>query len=448
MLSANRLDSEAMRLVSELDALKLTRLHIALLAACCIAFSFDLAEIAFGNILSAVFSAQPYVVSDWQLSLLLSAVYVGAVFGAPAFGWLADRHGRRLAMCLAMALLAVVSFGAGFSRGIDNLIGWRIAAGLSLGAYPPLMFAYLTDVLPARKRGPLLVTATAIGYLGPTTFIFFVRALAPESPLGLEPWRWGFLLAGVGAAGCALVFWKLPESPRWLIARGRLDEAAAILGRLKRSAVVETPFRESPREERDQTISLPEGGLRGLTAFLLTIYLLTPWATVGFTLLSGAVFVEKGMDVRDSLLYVGISTFGPIIGTLFGGAFVDRFERRNFLIGTAVAMVAAGLMFGASDVPALLIAAALFFNVVTSLFIPVLVLYSSEAIPTPQRAKVTAWAWMSNRVGSTLVPLVLLPVLHIAGPLAMFGIVAMTLAIFIVVMVVFGPIGGAGRVVK
>src|SRR5262245_46576042 len=82
---------EATALTKELNELPVTRLHLFILVACAVGFSFDLAEIAFGSILSAIFSAPPHQVDGTQLSWLLASVYVGAIAGAPLLGWLADK---------------------------------------------------------------------------------------------------------------------------------------------------------------------------------------------------------------------------------------------------------------------------------------------------------------------------------------------------------------------
>jgi len=445
MASMDSVGSPEARLRAELDGLPLTRLHVLLLLGCCIALAFDLAEISFGNILSAIFSAPPHSASSWELGLLISSVYIGAAVGAPLMGWIGDAYGRRTALIIAMLWLSIVSFCAAVSFNNAMLVASRLAAGLSLGAYPPLMFALLTDILPPRRRGALIVTATAIGYVGPTAFIFFVRFLSSSPPFGIDAWRWGFLLAGLGAALSAAAFWCLPESPRWLIAKGHLARAAGVIGAFKKSErLLPSDVGMLPAGEKANARPA-ERSLLGEAAFLLTIYFLSPWPTVGFTLLSGAVLIAKGMNVQDSLLYVGISTFGPILGTLGGGLFVDRFERKTFLVVTALGMGLVGLIFGASEVPIMLVGTALIFNVLFALFLPMLVLYAAEITSTVNRAKLTSWAWTANRVGSALVPLVLLPILHSWGPIAMFALISASTVLFVVIVSCFGPRGAAGR---
>ena len=439
---------ESATMQRELGHLPLTRLHLFILVACAIGFSFDLAEIAFGGILSAIFSAPPNQIDQGQLAWLLSAVYVGAIGGAPILGWLADRYGRQSVLFWSLVILTVTSLGAALSPSIPALIAFRGLSGFALGAYPPLMIAFMTDIFPASRRGPLVLVAVAIGYLGPPGLIFFVRGLGSAMPLGLEGWRWAFLLAGSGAALCAVLFRFVPESPRWLLSRGRVADAARSLARFEASIPVGGPVSEKPPEAGvDSGASMAAASFVRRLVFLVVAYFLMPWATVGFTVLSGAVLVQKGINPQDSILYVGISTFGPLIGTIIGGAVVDGIERRTALIALAVAMGVLGIVFALATAPILLMATGLLFNLAVNLFTPVIVLYAAELFTTERRAQGASWGWASNRLGSALVPLVLLPLLHAQGPLYMFVVIAGTLVAFIAVVAAFGPRGEAGRAV-
>jgi putative MFS transporter len=434
----------------ELDRQPLTRLHIFILVVCAIGFSFDLAEIAFGGILSAIFSAPPNPVDPNLLAWLLSAVYIGAIGGAPIMGWLADRHGRQLVLFWSLVILTVTSIGAALSPNTETLILFRGLSGFALGAYPPLMIAFMTDIFPPARRGPLVLVAVAIGYLGPPGIIFFVRGVGPAMPMGLEGWRWAFLIAGIGAGICAVLFRFVPESPRWLLTRGRETEAKKALARFAASPTFgrDVPTKaEAKAAAPSATTAMPQSLLVRRLVFLIVAYFLMPWATVGFSTLSGAVLVQKGINPQDSILYVGISTFGPLIGTIFGGFVVDRVERRTALIVIAIAMGALGIVFALVTDPISLMTTGLLFNLLVNLFTPVIVLYAAELFTTDRRAQGASWGWASNRFASALVPLALLPLLHAQGPLAMFIVIAGTLLAFVVVVALFGPRGEAGRAV-
>ncbi|MDB5535943.1 MAG: hypothetical protein JWQ65_818 [Devosia sp.] len=422
----------------DFDQLPLTWLHLLVVFACAFGFCFDLAEIAFANILSAIFSAPPNKVDGQTLAWLLAAVYVGAIAGAPLGGWLADRYGRRFTMILTLLLLALTSTAAAFSPGMLFLIVARGLSGLALGAYPPLMTAYLADILPPARRGPLVMVAIAIGYIGPPAMIFMVRWLTPIAPFGLDAWRWAFLVGGVGAALCALLFWAVPESGRWLIGKGNVIGARKTLSAYQRSRTA-LPFLAPTAAQAIDSGKLAPQTFRRRVGFLMVSYFLTPWATVGFTLLAGAVLIQKGIKVQDSLLYVGISNFGPIFGTILGSFLIDRVNRKVALVILAGLLAVVGLAFGAVTDAAPLMTTGLIFNLLTSAFLPVLVLYAAELFPTAQRGLATSLAWTSNRVGSAIVPLALLPLLQTAGPVPMFAVIAITLAGFMTVVWVFGP---------
>src|SRR4051812_43811524 len=159
-------------LASRLDHAPVTLLHLLATALCAAGFLFDLLEIALSGVLSAVFSSPSRGIPAAQLSLLLSSIYFGAIIGAPAMGWWADKHGRKMALAAMLMWLAVMSFAGAFAADIQSLTWIRAAAGFALGAFPPLVMAYLTDILPPKWRGMLIFTTIGTASLGPVIGVF------------------------------------------------------------------------------------------------------------------------------------------------------------------------------------------------------------------------------------------------------------------------------------
>src|SRR5271156_6352500 len=137
---------------AKLDAQPVTRLHILIAFVVAIAFSLDLVEVAMGNALSTIFSAK-YNLSARELSAFLASVYIGAVFGAPLFGWAADHLGVRKTLTGVLLWLSLSSVLVATASSSFGLTGSRFLSGLALGAYPPLMIAYLSEITPTRQRG-------------------------------------------------------------------------------------------------------------------------------------------------------------------------------------------------------------------------------------------------------------------------------------------------------
>jgi putative MFS transporter len=212
-------------LIDRLDCGSLSGMHLLALACCALGFAFDLAEIAFGAAMSGVFSAAPYEYSSAQPGRFLAAPYVGAIVGPLLIGRLADLYGRRPALSGALVLLSLVSFFGACNPDLAVLGGSRAVAGLALGAFPPLTIAYLTELLPPRQRGTLIMAVVGIGYLGPPGTIFLLRWLTSLEPIGVSAWRWVLAADGAGATCGGLVFLILPESPRWLLSAGRFGAA-------------------------------------------------------------------------------------------------------------------------------------------------------------------------------------------------------------------------------
>ncbi len=89
---------------------------------------------------------------------------------------------------------------------------FRFISGLALGAYPPLTAAYLSDLLPPRRRGVLMLLCGALAFLGAPAMIFLIRWLTPIAPFSIEGWRWALIAGAVvsaatmfGAIAAALV---------------------------------------------------------------------------------------------------------------------------------------------------------------------------------------------------------------------------------------------------
>ncbi|HSI48799.1 MAG TPA: MFS transporter [Ideonella sp.] len=426
-------------IAARMDRLPVTWLHGLAMLICALGMMLDTLEMAFGGVLAAVFSAPPNPVPAGELSLLLAAVFLGAMLGAPLLGWWADRKGRRTALVSLMLWIAAVSLAAGMLHGVMPLTLCRFLSGLALGGYPPIVIAYLTDLLPPRRRGTLIFCSLSLSLLGPPAAIFLVRWLTPLQPLGLEGWRWGFLLGSAGALLSGLMFLALPESPRWLQARGRSAQAEAGCQAFERSrrlagtaAMPDLPETEVRTEASAEHDGAAHTGRRW--PWVAGLFSLSPWATVAFPLLTGAVLTQRGFKLDAALLIFGLSSLGPLLGTLLASTVMDRFDRRLSMAACAVAMLACGAAFVFSSGTTALIVAMALFNLAISLYVTLLTVYGAELFPTRSRASATAGAWALNRTGAALGPLLLVPMLRDAGPAAMFAVVAASLVATLVLL--------------
>jgi putative MFS transporter len=413
----------------------LTVLHLLVVGLCAVGFAMDFVEIALGNGLAAIFSAPPHSLKGATLSWLLSSVYVGAIAGAPLAGWLADRFGPRKTLTWTVAALAVTSLLAGLSPTSGTLSLARLLSGCALGAYPPLMMAYLTDILPQRRRGALIFTVCAIAYLAPPAALFALRSLTADPVAGVEGWRWLFLAAAAMCAASWGVSLLAPEAPHWLDARGRRSEVLAVGARFANSRDLGSPARK--RDARAgvadghdakpalTSVARPVSPVRFLV--LCLVYFLIPWAGVAFPLLTGPILLARHINLSDTLFYVALATFGPALGALAGGGVIDRMGRRPMMAACVVVMALSTLVFFSVPGFVPMAASIIVFGVGSALYLPALTTYSAELFAPAVRGRATSIAWAANRVGAALSPALLLPLIQAGRSSLVLAILGLTL---------------------
>jgi putative MFS transporter len=437
-------------IAERLDALPFCRLRLAIFAVMTLALFADIAEVALGNALGAVFQAPPRSMTQTELSLFLAAIFAGGAVGAPLFGMFGDRVGRRLALQVALSAVAAGSLGAAASGDAATLIGFRFLSGLGIGACPPLIAAFLADVMPPRWRGTMVCLCAGLAFLGAPAIIFLMRATSP-SALGIEGWRWALGSGAVLALLAVALLALLPESPRWLAATGRLAEAEAALRRFGRRSYghAAAPASDARIVRRaGETARHCEASGAGVSLlFLGSLYALAPWATIGFPLMSGAVMVAKRFSIGDSVIAAGLIMFGPVIGNLLVAPIIDRVGRKASLIVCALAMAALGLAFAAATEFGPLVGIGIAFAFCSAVYASVLGVYAAEIVPTETRASRTSIAWGLGRLVSVFVPLVFFALMHHVGVWGMFVLIAVDLSLSAFLVAVAGPQGRSRRAV-
>jgi putative MFS transporter len=127
---------------------------------------------------------------------------------------------------------------------------------------------------------------------------------------------------------------------------------------------------------------------------------------------------------------------------------VDRLDRRVTLLGFATLMLLSVVTFFAAHSPVGMLFAVVMFGVGVALYTPAMTVYGAELFPTRSRTRSTATAWAFNRIASALVPILLLPLLRTAGPLALCLIVCVALIASALLVSVLGPPGATGVAVE
>src|SRR5690606_10148462 len=213
------------------------------------------------------------------LGFAVSAALLGSALGAWYAGRLADRYGRLRLMIVAAVLFLVTGLGSGSAFTVWDLTIWRFFGGIAVGAASVMAPAYIAEISPARLRGrlgSLQQLAIVLGIFVSLLVDYLLASLAGGASedlwLGIAAWRWMFIALCLPALVYGVLAMRLPESPRFLVARGRTDEARRVLSLFLESGVDErvVEIERSLRAERPFRLSDLRGPRLGLLPVVWT----------------------------------------------------------------------------------------------------------------------------------------------------------------------------------
>ncbi|WP_299197546.1 MFS transporter [Thermocrinis sp.] len=333
-------------LTCRLDALPWTGFHTRFVLALGITWVLDAFEVV---IVSAVLKpmAKALQFTTQQASLMVSGFLIGAILGSLVFGYLADRFGRKKLFILTLLLYAGGTFLTGFANSFESAFFFRILAGAGLGGEFAAIQSAIDEFVPARHRGKVDGTITALWNLGSIMASLSALYLLKQFDEGFA-WRIAFFIGGLLTLLIIYIRIYVPESPRWLISKGRLKEAEEIVKKVEREAGI------SPKVESCQ-IPVFEGSIWDATKLILTKY---RWrflfsASMSFTILTtyyGMItFLPLGLSKVYNLSSKQVSEvlFFGSVGGLIGGLVVaflnDRVGRK--VLGVSISGLSALAVF-------------------------------------------------------------------------------------------------------
>ncbi|GAB3597286.1 sugar porter family MFS transporter [Microbacterium tumbae] len=289
----------------------------------------------------------------------VSSALLGCAVGAWFAGSLANRWGRIPVMVIAAILFLVSSIGSGLAFSVVDLIVWRVIGGFGVGAASVIAPAYIAEVSPARIRGRLGSLQQLAIVLGIFAALVSNAALAntagsAAAPLwwGIDAWRWMFMAEAIPAIVYGVMALRLPESPRFLVARGDLDKASQVLydfsGETDVNLKIEE-IRSTLNTERKESLKDLRGSRLGLKPVVWVGILLSVFQQfVGINVIfyySTTLWLSVGFDESSALFTSVITSITNIAVTIVAILLVDKVGRRPMLLTGSVGMaVTLGLM--------------------------------------------------------------------------------------------------------
>ena len=414
--------------------------------------------ILFGYDIGVMTGALPFLQNDWSLQgnasiigWITSAVMFGAIFGGAMAGQLSDRLGRRKMILISAIIFVIGSILSGIAphNGEYYLIGVRILLGLAVGAASALVPAYMSEMAPAHLRGRLsginqtmIVSGMLLSYV-----VDFLLKDLPET----MAWRLMLGLAAVPAIILFLGVLRLPESPRFLVKHGLVDEARRVLGYIRNTKdEVEAELADIKNMTATEA-NLKEPSLATLFSDKYRYLVTAGVGVAAFQQFQGAnaifyyipLIVEKatGQAASSQLMWPIIQGVLLVLGSLIFLVIADKFNRRTLLTVGGTSM---GLSFILPAVINSIIPNAdpmmiVFFLCIYVAFYsftwaPLTWVIVGEIFPLAIRGRAAGLASSFNWIGSFLVGL-LFPImtasLSQATVFAIFGVICMLGVCFI-----------------
>lgn len=325
---------------------------------------------------TAVINGAVGAIRDWShvgdalLGFSVASALLGSAVGAWFAGPLANQYGRIPVMQVAAVLFFISGIGAGLPWDIWSLTFFRLVGGLAVGAASVIAPAYIAEVSPAEMRGrlgSLQQMAIVVGIFAALLTDYALAAAAGGASgklwFGLEAWRWMFISEALPALIYGVFAGLIPESPRYLVAKQRLKEAARVLERfVSRRPPPEVKIAEiqqSMQSESVQSLNDLKGPFLGLLPVVWVGILLSVFQQfVGINVIfyySSVLWQAVGFTEANSLAITVITSVTNILTTLIAIVLVDRIGRRPLLLvgslGMAASLGTMAYVFAAAPTP-------------------------------------------------------------------------------------------------
>lgn len=364
----------------------------------------------------AIAFAMPQLVSEWKLTstevgMIISAGYVGQLFGAVLFGSLAEKIGRLKTLFITIVLFVSMDMACLFAWSAASMMVFRFLQGVGTGGEVPVASAYINEFIGAEKRGRFFLLYEVIFPIG-----LMFAGMAGYFLVPIYGWKAMFIVGLIPSVLTIPLRWLMPESPRWLASKGRTAEADAVVKSLeddatRRGVVLREPVAR-PLDSRATARSDWRELFKGIylkRTFMIwglwtCVYMINNGLITWLPTLYKQVFQ---LPLQTSLAYGWITSGVGVIASIVCALLIDKVGRKRwyataFLVGT-VPLLTLTWLGATSATEVLILVTATYAALQTIAFS--LYLYSAELYPTRLRAVGTGFgsAWL--RAGSSIGPI-------------------------------------------
>ncbi|HEV2739009.1 MAG TPA: MFS transporter [Candidatus Elarobacter sp.] len=447
-------DGRGASIIARLDALPLSRYVTGLVILLAFAGAFEIYDIALTGLLIPGLVLDDIFFTDGRglfgfddQAAFAAATFAGLFVGTAFLASAADRIGRRRMFIFGMlwySLFGVLMATQTDARLIDLL---RFLAGAGIGVQLVTLDSYVSELAPPSWRGRLFAVSQSVQYVGvPLAGVLCVLFL-PRTPLGIAGWRWVAAMPGAGVIVALLIARIVPESPRWLASRGRIEEAETVLAEFERralkaatspTAAVAEPASPVPAAAT-RFADIWQPPLRRRTIVLIVYNVFQAIGYFGFSSWVPTLLVAQGVEVTKGIAYTAIISFVYPLCPLIFIAFADRIERKLQLVAASLGMAAFGIAFGHQHAAGPIIVLGVFITLSGALLSYAGHAYQAELFPTGVRSRAVGFVYSFSRLAAIASSFIVAATLRGAGATGVFAVIAGCMLIVAVTVGFFGP---------
>jgi putative MFS transporter len=373
---------------------------------------------------------------------LFAGLFVGAIF----LGHVADSYGRRTVFTFSLVWYSITTAIMAFQTSGFTVDLWRFIAGIGIGIELVTIDTYVSEIVPRSHRGRAYAYNQFLQFLAVPAVALVAWLLVPESPFGLDGWRWVVLIGSAGAIIIWFVRLSLPESPRWLARHDRLDEAERVIATIEARAAAESaaplpppgpPLEDETGRGTFAEIWQPPYDRRAIVLSVFNFF--QTFGFYGFAAWVPTLLIAKGIKITTSLEYSFIIAIANPIGPLLGMLIADKIERKWQVCLGAIGIGVFGLLFANAEVPTMLIVLGVAVTLCNNLMSYSFHNYQSEVFPTRIRSRAIGFVYSWSRLSAALSGLVVAYFLGIGGVVAVFSFIAFAMVMVVISIGGFGP---------
>lgn len=387
--------------------------------------------------------SKQFAIPTAYASLMVSLGTGGMGVGAILAGYMSDILGRRRLFLLTLAITSVGSFLVALATSFEWILVWRTVMGFGIGAEVPVIASYVNEMVPGKRRGRLYSLANASAVFGTVAVTFLGAYIIPTYTYG---WR---LLYVVGALGAVIFmilrFAYMPESPRWLLKKGRFSDAEKVIQRIYDKYVVGglkgfQLDRSTPPETRFSYRMLFSREMVRRTVLMALWWILLIFAFWSVEAYLPTYLVKEGYSIATSLTFVAVVSAASLVFYPIAAYFADKYERKYMLafLLVANAVLAMGFGFSATEAGILIFGFLIWGSL--AMFSWYGHMYTNEMFPTSARSSGDGLAEGVGRIAGlwtlTIVPVFILPMSN--GVEVTFILLAVVLLVM-AGMIMLGP---------